>query len=64
LPPVSTLRRWSSATRNENLLSGAALQPMVNPLHILVDNYLAKPFKMQELKNIITETLDQTNAAP
>ncbi len=37
---------------------------MVNPLHILVDNYLAKPFKMQELKNIITETLDQTNAAP
>lgn len=29
-----------------------------------MDNYLAKPFKMQELKNIITETLDQIDTAP
>lgn len=29
-----------------------------------MDNYLAKPFKMQELKNIIAETLDQIDTAP
>lgn len=28
-----------------------------------MDNYLAKPFKMQELKEIITETMQQRNAA-
>ena len=28
-----------------------------------MDNYLAKPFKMQDLKDIITETLQQTNVS-
>jgi CheY-like chemotaxis protein len=29
-----------------------------------MDNYIPKPFKMQELKDIIAETLQQTNIAP
>ncbi|MEW6593904.1 MAG: response regulator [Thermodesulfobacteriota bacterium] len=29
-----------------------------------MDNYLAKPFKMQELKDIIAETLQQANVIP